>query len=251
MPDYQRDVTLTGGSNDLFVSPGDYDYWLYNAPTNGSVTVSKAGKAPILISAGEVFVIHLQKGEELALSGTAGNTISILDHADVKLIPQAKDILGKFEIIGSDLTTVAAVKTTAVAAGDAKLVVALNGGLATGTIGTIQIANAQTLANVTNITNPVTVKLGTASNNILPNQVTTTAGVALALANLTPGDFFELRNLDATNNVAVGDSTVTFPTGYILKPGERFTIQSSKITKQIFAIDNSVNTIALSWIQMT
>lgn len=127
MPDFQRDITLSGGSNDPFVAPGDYDYWLYNAPTNGSVTINKAGKAPILISPGEVFVIHLSKGEEISLSGTAGQTVSIFDHADVKLIPAAKDILGKFQLIGVDGATVAAVKTTVGVVGDQALVIRFAG----------------------------------------------------------------------------------------------------------------------------
>jgi hypothetical protein len=97
MPDFSRDIAFDSKGFGQFTAPFTGLFWFVNSSTT-KVSLSKAGKAAQTISANEVTVLQLSKGEELGLVGTAGNSISVYDHFDVKLVPTAKDILGTVQL---------------------------------------------------------------------------------------------------------------------------------------------------------
>lgn len=212
MPNYSRDVTASGGT-DSFVGVYDGLYWFYNPTGNSSFTLAKSGKAPQTISPGEVAVVYLARGEEISLTGTVGQSLSVYDHFDVKLIPSAKDVLGKVQIVDSTGANLLAVDSS----GRITVLQGTSPETVGGTLGTIDqaIAIPATTARGINVrvipdtsSRELTVGIDSAKNSVqgTMNQGNPNAGGALAwpvkgghATGDTPGtDFIAVLNVSDT-----------------------------------------------------
>ena len=84
----------------------------------------------------------------------------------------------------------------------------------------------------------------------LSSQITTTLGTATQIiTQATSVTSIIIKNTDATNPVEIGNSSVTFGTGYRLKAGEVLTLFGVPNPSLLYAVDNGVNTIVVTAIE--
>src|SRR5690349_8063255 len=97
---YTRDITIPAEGQAEFIAPFESDFWFVNQTTS-AVTLQKAGKTALTLSASSVLKDYVGQGDSVVIIGTAGLTISVYDTYDVKPIPVGKDILGTVEVADS------------------------------------------------------------------------------------------------------------------------------------------------------
>jgi hypothetical protein len=95
---WRRDLTLDAAGSTWFLAPHKGVFWVINQ-SGATVSLVKAGKTLYTIPDQTFYKFNAEEQEQVGLSGgTAGTTITITDEADVKLIPQNKDVLGTVKV---------------------------------------------------------------------------------------------------------------------------------------------------------
>lgn len=81
-----------------------------------------------------------------------------------------------------------------------------------------------------------------------PIRENVTAGGVQVFAANPYAKYREIRNLDATNDIAIGNSGVTFATGHIIKAGTSAVFQNPS-GAAIYAITDTGITVAISAVE--
>jgi len=109
---WRRDLTLDAQGATWFRAPHSGIYWVVNQ-SGSPVILLQAGKSTYVIPDQTFYKFITEEQEQIGFTGgTAGKVVTVTDEADVKPIPQNKDVLGKFNLSDATGTNVASVDST-------------------------------------------------------------------------------------------------------------------------------------------